>query len=721
MATFSSPSSFPLLLLTTLLSLLLLLPFAPVSSQGVVQLGWEMDPTASGVMELASEAALDLHCNPVQQFSSLPAAGGLLLAFATAYDPSSTTVTGICRLALYQVLANNSYQLLAATSSAGNSDISLPPSRIAGPVALQNGGSLYYPYGGPVTLLPSLSYSLCFTTYGALQYVNGTTVNGTNGLNGTVAQYRWADSLTNHALVPYDIASPLPNPLTFTASQTSSGTWQMWMNVAIGNYTTPSSSSALGTSARVASSSVSSSPRLSSSATSAATVTSAAAAGGGGTVGGMVWELGFKTDATATSPISAGREMIFDLHCNPPQQFTTLPASGAQLLNFVTNYDPTLTTVSGICRMALYQVISSSSYTLLAGTSAALGSDLPLGPGTTPGPVTVSNPGSLYFPNGPVTLLPTLTYSLCFINNGANLYVNGTTVNGTNGVNGTIAQYHWSDSLQSNNLMPYDIASPLPNPLTFTVQSPTTWQIWLTAANASTSVSISAGASSAGSSSAALLLSSSVGKSSSPAVSSSPAMSSSPAVSSSAAVSSSVAVSSPAAPLVSSSVAPGSALSAAASTSQPQSISSPALALTSATALSTTPSTGTSPVLVPRSTALSSTSAAATSAPATSTPTPASSTAPASTAAVLTISSSAAATSTPPATATSAPTSFTSPAAVSAGSVATSAPAAGVGSSSAPTAPPPTTFVSGAVTTSSVSAAVVICLTVASGLSLFLL
>ena len=655
------------LLLTSLLSILLL-PFSPVSSQSLLQLGWETDSTATSQLELSSEAILDLHCNPVQQFLSLPAAGATLHSFVTTYDPSSTTVTGTCRMALYGVLPSSSYQLLAATSAALGSDIQMAPSSVAGPVDAQSGGSLYYPSGGPVVLLPSLSYSLCFTTNGGLLYVNGTTVNGTNGVNGTVAQYRWADSQVNHALVPYDLSQPLPNPLTFTSAQVSSGTWQMWMVAAIGNFTftSSSSSSATPTSARAVSSSLTSPRSASSSVTSAPTVTSAPAAAVGGGGGGTVWELGFKTDPTATSPMSAGGETIFDLHCNPVQQFSSLPATGASLLNFVTAYDPTLTTVSGICRMALYLVSNSSStYTLLAATSAALGSDIPLGPGSTPGPVTVSNPGSIYYPNGPVTLLPTLSYSICFINNGANLYVNGTTVNGTNGINGTIAQYHWSDSLVNNDLLPYDVANPLPSPLVFTQTSSMTWQIWITATNTSTTSSGSVRAASAAPSTATPLASSAAAV---------------VAASSSAAVSAAVAVTSPAA---------GSSVAAVSSVMQGPTSASSAPGLTSAAPTSTP-------------------------AAATSTPNP-----PASSTGPVFITPVPSATSTP-AVATSTPAAATS-ALSTVSTAAAGAPATSsvVASSTAPGASP-VAYGGGAQTASSVSIAAVIGLVLVSGLTLLL-
>ena len=492
MVAFSSLSSAPLMWACAVLSLLLFPAFL-TSAQSLIQLGYQLDPTAAGSLHLGTQAVLDLHCNPVQQFSSLPSNGGQLLSFATNYDPQATTVPGVCRMALYTVLANGSYELLAGTDASLGSDLPLIPGTGNGPVQVQNPGSLYYPYGGPVTLYPEQQYAVCFSNNGGLQYVNGTVVNGTGGVNGTIAMYHWPDSSAQHVQIPYDLnLSPLPNPIVDTATIVGV-TWQIWMNVAVDGFVVTSSSSS--SSAPAPSSSVSSSPRASSSVTSAVSVkgaTSAAAVAGSGTV----MEVGYKMCPTATGPLSEGGEAIFDLHCNPVQQFSDLPATGAELQNFVTNYDPRATTVRGVCRMALYQVSAAGNYSLVAATSTAGGSDIPLGPGKQNGPVQVSNPGRLYYPNGAAsaTLYPDQQYSICFINNGANSFVNGTVVNGT-GTNGTIAQYHWQDSAANKVLIPYDINSPLPDPLTFSGTSLTTWQMWITVVVDATTSSTSSGAS----------------------------------------------------------------------------------------------------------------------------------------------------------------------------------------------------------------------------------
>jgi hypothetical protein len=124
--------------------------------------------------------------------------------------------------------------------------------------------------------------------------------------------------------------------------------------------------------------------------------------------------------------------------------------------------------------MAVYQ-ISNGVWTLLAGTNS--GSDLPMAPGSTAGPVLVSNPGSIYYPNGAtsVTLYPTNSYLICLSNNGGNL-------TDCNGNVGTIAQYRWTESasLWNSVLQPYYITDPLPNPFVNSTTSGTTWQAWIT-------------------------------------------------------------------------------------------------------------------------------------------------------------------------------------------------------------------------------------------------
>lgn len=155
--------------------------------------------------------------------------------------------------------------------------------------------------------------------------------------------------------------------------------------------------------------------------------------------------LGYQTDATATSTISSAGEATNDLHCNPIQQYNTLPAYGALLQRFATYYNPSGTTVSGVCRMALYQVTSAGVWILVAGTIAA--SDLPMVPGASSSPTLVVSSGPLYYPNQATsaTILPNTQYSICFSNNGGNLTADG-----------MISQYLWTES---TSLVNYALAS----------------------------------------------------------------------------------------------------------------------------------------------------------------------------------------------------------------------------------------------------------------------
>ena len=456
MAAFSSLASVSLALFAVLS---LLVSPSPVCAQqpSVLVLGYETDPTAMSQLTLGSLVANDLHCNPPQMFSQLPASGGVLQNFVTNYDTTETTVNGTCRMALYQVDPNTgTYTLLAGTSSALGSDLPMlsNPAATQPTVTVSNGGALLYPGGGSsLTLYASNSYSICFTTNSTSTYVP----SSNNTVPGTIAIYRWTDSLMNEALVPYYITSPLPTTIS-TFSGSNKMTYQMWIDV-LANGTAPSSTAGAA-------------PTAAAGASSSAYSSSAPVYPVGTSL-----VLGYQTDPTATAPMGFSSMMSSVLHCNPPQTFGQLPASGAVLQNFSTNYDPTQTNVNGTTRIALYQV-SGSAWTLLAGTSSTTGSDLSLGPGVQPGPVTVTSHGPLYYPAGSsVTLYPTASYSLCFSTNGAAL---AAPVAGTNTTkNGTVAQYTWSDSLLNYVLMPYTLSTPLPNPLVATNTSYTTWQVWM--------------------------------------------------------------------------------------------------------------------------------------------------------------------------------------------------------------------------------------------------
>ena len=186
--------------------------------------------------------------------------------------------------------------------------------------------------------------------------------------------------------------------------------------------------------------------------------------------------LGYAFDFTAASAESVGAGEVFDLHCNPPQQLANLPDDGAPLTSFQTYVDLSLTTVAAAIRFALYSVDLTMQYTLVASTDA--GSDIQVGPGTATGPTVVSTSAPLAYPTGSsYTVLPSVTYSLCFIDNGGAQYIPGTTTNGT------VAIYSWQEGSSGPGnveFAPYDVSQPLPNPLVPTGTSPNTYAVWMT-------------------------------------------------------------------------------------------------------------------------------------------------------------------------------------------------------------------------------------------------
>ena len=134
--------------------------------------------------------------------------------------------------------------------------------------------------------------------------------------------------------------------------------------------------------------------------------------------------LGWYADSTAQTQISENNQAANDLHCNPPQQYSTLPAAGAIFESFSTFYDAS--SVSGpstpVARMALYQVVSATTWTLLVGTQS--GSDLVLAPGSADGGTLATSAGPFYYPSGatlPLVILPSLSYALCFSNSASNI------------------------------------------------------------------------------------------------------------------------------------------------------------------------------------------------------------------------------------------------------------------------------------------------------------
>ena len=107
------------------------------------------------------------------------------------------------------------------------------------------------------------------------------------------------------------------------------------------------------------------------------------------------------------------------INCNPTQQFTDLPASGAVLQGFWSAYDSFASTASGSIRVGLYSV-SGGNYTLLASTNSS--SDLYTTQtfygvqGTYALSIIRSN-GPLFYTNASETSLrldPTTSYALCY-------------------------------------------------------------------------------------------------------------------------------------------------------------------------------------------------------------------------------------------------------------------------------------------------------------------
>ena len=189
----------------------------------MLDLGWQTDPTAAqGAIPYASGGnPNDLHCNPVQQFTSLPASGGLLLSFSTTYQGQTTNNNVTIRMALYSVSTAGVYTLVAGTQP--GSDMVAVYSAAAQNVqnTISTSAPLYYPSGSSLQVLPTLNYSLCFSSSALNQSVT------------SFLQYYWQNQAGSLLLQPYYLTSPLPNPLSAGtgAITTSSNSWQMWMTV----------------------------------------------------------------------------------------------------------------------------------------------------------------------------------------------------------------------------------------------------------------------------------------------------------------------------------------------------------------------------------------------------------------------------------------------------------------------------------------------------------
>jgi hypothetical protein len=163
----------------------------------------------------------DLHCNPLQQFTSLPASGGLLLSFSTTYQSQTTNNNVTIRMALYTVSTAGVYTLVAGTQT-GSDMVARYNASVAGvQQTISTSGPLYYPSGSYLQVLPTLNYSLCFSSSALNQSVT------------SFLQYYWQSQPGSLLLQPYYLTQPLPNPLSAGtgAITTSTNSWQMWMTV----------------------------------------------------------------------------------------------------------------------------------------------------------------------------------------------------------------------------------------------------------------------------------------------------------------------------------------------------------------------------------------------------------------------------------------------------------------------------------------------------------
>ena len=188
-----------------------------------LSLGWFANAAATTQLQENNQAANDLHCDPIQQYSSLPAAGALFQSFSTYYDANTVTGKGaVVRMALYSI-TGSTWNLVVGTQT--GSDLPLVPGTVSGGTLATSAGlgPLYYPNGATsATIYPGTSYSVCFT-------------NTAEGMGQGAAMFLWPAGATvvNYAYSPYSITQPLPNPYPAAASAgTATDTWQIWFTVA---------------------------------------------------------------------------------------------------------------------------------------------------------------------------------------------------------------------------------------------------------------------------------------------------------------------------------------------------------------------------------------------------------------------------------------------------------------------------------------------------------
>ena len=189
-------------------------------------LGWFADSLAQTQLQENNQAANDLHCDPPQVYSSLPAAGAYFESFNTYYDASSVgTVNGVnpvVRMALYQIV-NGVWTLVLGTQS--GSDLQLVPGSASGGTLASSNGPFYYGASNPppVLIYPTVQYALCFT-------------NNAITIGTTAHMFLWPQGggLVNYAFEPYLMSTPLPAVYNVSAAVTTGAvdTWQVWMVVA---------------------------------------------------------------------------------------------------------------------------------------------------------------------------------------------------------------------------------------------------------------------------------------------------------------------------------------------------------------------------------------------------------------------------------------------------------------------------------------------------------
>ena len=424
------------LLLVVVVAVLCLLASVPVSGQYVnitQRFGWYLnDNTALGEYE-NQQFANDLHCNPIQTYPSLPASGSALLGFGAYYLPADSypfqagPFTGqypAARIGVYVIDATGAWTLLAATNNA--SDVSLPYYPFYEPLAASSSGPLYIPSGASTAYLyPNQQYSLCLS------------LDGSDYYGGLSVMFTWPEDpgLINYAMLGYNFTDNFPTTYpAASAFNTSSTTWQMWMNVAVpvpanGTTTTP-----------------------------------------------YGWFLQDSSPA-----IYANLQSANDLHCDPIQTFNGLPASGAQLSSFGVTYYPAASTpfTAGpavgaypTARVGVYQVSSTGNFTLLAATFGA--SDIPLSYAAVYSSALATSSGALYYPGGAssATIYPNTNYSLCFSNDGLDY------------AGGGAQMYYWPQDSGAVNYawLSYDFSQPFPTvypAATAAGVSTTTWQVWM--------------------------------------------------------------------------------------------------------------------------------------------------------------------------------------------------------------------------------------------------